>query len=162
RYTRQPTLLRYALTLICFACGLLSKATLVTVPLVLLLLDYWPLQRATDMRAWRRMIVEKIPLFALSAASGLATVFAQGPTISSLAQLPLLWRIKNALVSTIIYIIQVFWPAKLALFYPHPHDQLNGWLVLASAVLIAAMTALAIMGRRKYPYLLVGWGWYLA
>src|SRR5207248_62637 len=77
RYARVPSLSRYVTMSILLACGLMSKATFVTVPLVLLLLDYWPLQRASDFHAWRRMIIEKIPLFALSAAASVATMFAQ-------------------------------------------------------------------------------------
>src|SRR5205814_10545899 len=102
---------------------------------VLLLLDYWPLQRANDLKAWRRLVIEKIPLFALSVAASIATVFAQTVTMASLEQLPLLPRLKNAIVSLVVYLRQMFWPTDLAVFYPHPHDQLNIWLVLTCAVL---------------------------
>ncbi len=138
RYVRAPNISRYVTVSIFLACGLMSKATFVTVPLVLLLLDYWPLQRANDFRAWRRMIIEKIPLFALSAAASAATVFAQTVTMASLEQL-----------------------TDLAVFYPHPHDQLNIWIVLMAVLLIIAITVLAIFVHQKHPYVFVGWLWYL-
>jgi len=161
RYVRAPNISRYVTVSIFLACGLMSKATFVTVPLVLLLLDYWPLQRANDFRAWRRMIIEKIPLFALSAAASVATMFAQTVTMASLEQLPLLPRLKNAAVSLIAYIRQIFWPTDLAVFYPHPHDQLNIWIIVAAAVLIIAITVVAILVRQKHPAVFVGWFWYL-
>jgi len=161
RYVGAPNISRYVTVSIFLACGLMSKATFVTVPLVLLLLDYWPLQRANDFRAWRRMIIEKIPLFALSAAASVATMFAQTVTMASLEQLPLLPRLKNAAVSLIAYIRQMFWPTDLAVFYPHPHDQLNIWIVVAAAVLIIAITVVAILVRQKHPAVFVGWFWYL-
>jgi Tfp pilus assembly protein PilF len=161
RYVRAPNISRYVTVSIFLACGLMSKATFVTVPLVLLLLDYWPLQRANDFPAWRRMIIEKIPLFALSAAASVATMFAQTVTMASLEQLPLLPRLKNAAVSLIAYIRQMFWPTDLAVFYPHPHDQLNIWIIVAAAVLIIAITVVAILVRQKHPAVFVGWFWYL-
>jgi protein O-mannosyl-transferase len=161
RYTRVPSLGRYLTMSIFVACGLMSKATFVTVPLVLLLLDYWPLRRAQDLRAWRRLAVEKIPLLILSAAAAAATIFAQTVTMATLEQLPLLPRIKNAAVSLMVYLRQMFWPSDLAIFYPHPHDQLNIWLLLICAGLAVAITAVAILLRRKRPYVFVGWFWYL-
>src|SRR5438477_11878997 len=146
---------------ILLACGLMSKATFVTVPLVLLLLDYWPLQRASDFRAWRQMIIEKIPLFVLSAAASVATMFAQTVTMASLEQLPFMPRLKNAAVSLIAYIWQMLWPTDLAVFYPHPHDQLDIWIVFAAATLIIAITLVAILVHQKHPAVVVGWLWYL-
>lgn len=161
RYTRAPSLSHYVTMSIFLACGLMSKATFVTVPVLLLVLDYWPLHRANDFHAWRRLVIEKIPWFALSAAASLATMFAQTATMASLEQLPLLPRLKNAAVSLIAYIRQMFWPTDLAAFYPHPHDQLNVWVVLTAAALIIAITFLAILLRQKHPYIFVGWFWYL-
>ena len=160
-YTRAPSLSRYVTMSIFFVCGLMSKATFVTVPLVLLLLDYWPLQRASDFRAWQGLAIEKIPLFVLSAAASLATLFAQTVTMASLDQLPVLPRLKNAVVSLIAYIRQIFWPTDLAVFYPHPHDQLNIWIVVTAAALVIAITLVAIFVRQKHPYVFVGWFWYL-
>ena len=160
-YTRAPSLSRYVTMSIFLVCGLMSKATFVTVPLVLLLLDYWPLQRASDFRAWQGLAIEKIPLFVLSAAASLATLFAQTVTMASLDQLPVLPRLKNAVVSLIAYIRQIFWPTDLAVFYPHPHDQLNIWIVVTAAALVIAITLVAIFVRQKHPYVFVGWFWYL-
>jgi len=161
RYVRAPGISRYLTLSIFLACGLMSKATFVTVPLVLLLLYYWPLQRANDFRGSRRLLMEKIPLLALSAAASVATVFAQTVTMASLEQLSLLARLKNAAVSVIVYLRQMFWPTHLAVFYPHPHDQLNIWVVLACVALIVVLTLLAIFFRQKHPYVFVGWFWYL-
>jgi protein O-mannosyl-transferase len=161
RYARKPSVGRYVTMSIFLACGLMSKATFVAVPVVLLLLDYWPLHRAKDFPASRRMIAEKIPLFVLSAAASVATMFAQTVTMASLEQLPLLPRLKNAAVSLVAYLRQMFWPTDLAVFYPHPHDQLNIWVVLMAATLIVAITFVAILAHQKYPYVFVGWFWYL-
>ena len=161
RYVRRPSVGRYVTMSIFLACGLMSKATFVAVPVVLLLLDYWPLQRASDFPASRRMIVEKIPLFMLSAAASVATIFTQTVTMASLEQLPLLPRLKNAAVSLVAYLRQMFWPTDLAVFYPHPHDHLNIWVVLVTAMLIVAITLIAILAHQKYPYVFVGWFWYL-
>jgi len=161
RYVRTPGISRYLTLTIFLACGLMSKATFVAVPLVLLLLDYWPLQRANDFRGWRRLLMEKIPLLALSAAASVATVFAQTVTMASLEQLPLLPRLKNAAFSVIAYLGQTFWPTHLAVFYPHPHDQLPVWVVLACVALIVVLTLLATFIRQTRPYVFVGWFWYL-
>jgi len=161
RYARTPNLFRYVTMSIFLACGLMSKATFVTVPLLLLLLDYWPLQRARNFHDLRPLIIEKVPLLALSATASAATVFAQTVTMATLEQLPLLWRLKNAVVSLVIYLRQMFWPADLAIFYPHPHDQLNVWVLLGAAALIIAITVFAIIVREKRPYVLVGWFWFL-
>jgi cytochrome c-type biogenesis protein CcmH/NrfG len=160
-YTRRPSIGRYVTMSIFLACGLMSKATFVAVPLVLLLLDSWPLQRVKDFPDWRRMIVEKIPLFVLSVAAAAATMFAQTVTMASLEQLPLLPRLKNAAVSVMVYLRQMFWPTDLAVFYPHPHDQLNILVVAMAAMLIVSITIIAILAHQKYPYVFVGWFWYL-
>jgi protein O-mannosyl-transferase len=161
RYARSPNIARYLTMSIFVICGLMSKATFVTVPIVLLLLDYWPLQRAKDFGMCRRLLIEKLPLLGFAAAASAITIFAQTVTMASLEQLPLLPRLKNAVVSLIVYLRQMFWPTDLAIFYPHPHDQLNVSLVLASMALVVAITLLAVLLRRKRPYLFVGWFWYL-
>jgi tetratricopeptide (TPR) repeat protein len=160
-YARAPTVARYLTVSVLLACGLMSKATFVTVPLVLLLLDYWPLRRGHTFREWRRLVLEKLPLLGLSAAASVVTLFVQTVTMASLEQLSLLPRIKNAAVSLVAYLRQMFWPSDLAVFYPHPHDQLNIRVVLASTFLVALITLVAIFLRQKRPYLLVGWLWYL-
>jgi Flp pilus assembly protein TadD len=161
RYVRGPSVGRYITMSIFLACGLMSKATFVTVPLVLLLLDYWPLARMNERSAGPLLLLEKIPLFLLSGVAALITVFAQTVTMATLDQLPLLPRLKNAVVSLVLYLRQTFWPTDLAVFYPHPHDQLNIWLVSICAALLVAITLFAIFVRQKHPYLLVGWFWFL-
>src|SRR5205085_9076991 len=103
---------------------------------VLLLLDYWPLKRIGDQRTFWRMLLEKLPLFALSAAQSIMALALQVQSPESLGQLPFLWRIENALVSYLIYIWQMFWPANLALFYPHPDDQLAFWQIAFAAAFL--------------------------
>jgi len=161
RYARAPTQARYITMSILLACGLMSKATFVPVPLVLLLLDYWPLQRWRGVEDARKLIVEKIPLLFLSAAAALATMRVQTVTMASLEQLSLLARFKNAAVSIVAYLRQTFWPSDLAIFYPHPHDQLNIFIVLGATLAIVVITLAVILLRQKLPYAFVGWFWFL-
>lgn len=170
RYVRAPSLGRYVTMSILFACGLMSKPMLVTLPLVLLLLDYWPLNRGqrsevggrrSEIENWLRLFAEKTPLILLSVASGIVTLYAQTTTISSLHHLPMSWRIQNAFVSIVIYIGQMFWPADLAVFYPHPHDRLSVWVVAFSIAVVVAITIAAVTLGRKRRYIFVGWSWYL-
>jgi tetratricopeptide (TPR) repeat protein len=159
-WTRKPTLGRYVTMSILLACGLMSKPMLVTTPLVLLLLDYWPLRRF-ERSTIAKLVIEKIPLFALSVGSIVATLWAQNFALGSTEFLPLKWRITNALFSYFEYVRQMFWPVDLIPFYVHPENRLETWrLVLAVAVLIC-VTGIAIARRRKNPYLIVGWLWYL-
>src|SRR5438132_5471989 len=153
---------------ILFACGLMSKPMLITTPIILLLLDYWPLNRGqrTEDRGQKRstiarLIVEKIPLFALSVGSCVATLWAQNFALGSTQFLPLQWRITNALFSYFEYVRQVFWPVDLIPFYVHPENRLELWRLLVAAVVLIVLTAIAFIRRRKNPYLIVGWLWYL-
>lgn len=134
---------------------------LVTTPVVLLLLDYWPFQRLIDLKSLWRLTLEKLPLLALSIASSIATYVVQEQSMSSIPQLPFAWRLENAIVSYLIYIGQVFWPANLAVFYPHPEDSLTLWQVVLAAVFLICVTWVIYSLRRTRPYLLVGWFWYL-
>ena len=177
RYVRGPSLASYLLVALVFTLGLMSKPMLVTLPVVLLLLDYWPLGRfksqappAGNARSlhWldrqntaHKLILEKIPLVLLSAASCLATILAQRQSVISIEVLPLWVRVYEAFVSCVTYIWQMFWPANLALLYPYPIGRLSIWpLVLAIAILVA-VTALAFKWRVQRPYLITGWLWYL-
>src|SRR6266568_7324343 len=146
---------------ILFALGLMSKPTLVTVPLVLLLLDYWPLKRFAGESSTRRLILEKIPLFALSAAAAGATLWAQEKSIIQIERLPFMWRVGNGLVACLTYIEQMICPARLAVFYPHPGITLPVWEIGLAIVILLLATAGAIALRRKRPYFLTGWFWYL-
>jgi Flp pilus assembly protein TadD len=147
----------------------MSKPMLVTLPLVMLLLDYWPLNRFSRFtiydlwfsRPINRLIVEKIPFFALSAASCWVTLLAQRQLIEPIERLPLSSRLNNALVSYVTYLGQMFCPTGLAAFYPHPRKGLSLWEVVLSLILIAGISAGVFAWRRVRPYLLVGWLWYL-
>jgi Flp pilus assembly protein TadD len=178
RYVRTPSIARYLAVALLFALGLMSKPMLVTLPFVLLLLDYWPLNRLAQRPSiqskamavqWlnrqpmpRRLILEKIPLLLLSAASGIATFLAQRDALGWTEQLPLVWRLNNAVVTCIVYVRQMLWPVTLAVFYPHPENRLPfGEIILALAVLIA-VTGAALALREKRPYIITGWLWYLA
>ncbi len=160
-YTRKPTIGRYLTVSILFACGLMAKPMLVTVPIILLLLDYWPLKRLSGPSA-RRVLVEKIPLVILSIASAVGTLVAQNEGIGlvRLEVLPLSWRITNALVACLVYIWQMIWPANLAVAYHHP-GKLPVWQVAGAAALLIAITLGVFALRKRNPYLVVGWGWYL-
>jgi len=159
-YTRKRTVGRYLTMSILFACGLMSKPMLITTPFILLLLDYWPLNRFAR-SAVSKLILEKTPLFALSIGSCVATLWAQNFALGSTEFLPLRWRITNAVFSYFEYLRQMFWPADLIPFYVHPENRLEMWRLLLAAIVLIALTAIAFMRRRKNPYLIVGWFWYL-
>jgi tetratricopeptide (TPR) repeat protein len=160
RYARQPGLGRYLLVVAAMAVGLTAKPTLVTLPGVLLLLDYWPLGRLDRGTAWRR-VIEKLPLFALAAAGCAVTVAAQQPVIGRAEEFPLGVRVANALTSYVQYLVTFFCPVSLAAFYPHPRLGLLSPQALGAGALLAAITVLAARQARRRPYLLVGWLWYL-
>ena len=178
RYAEQPGVLRYAGMLAWFALGLMSKAMLVTLPLVLLLLDYWPLGRmhwssrqdTESDAAWplrlapklSTLFLEKIPLFGMAAAAGVVTLLAQkeGGALQSLTALPLSTRVANATTAYAAYLGKTFWPADLAIPYPlRGHWEIAG--VIASALILGAITVLVLLGHRRAQYLPVGWFWYL-
>ena len=166
RYIRKETVGRYVMMSILFACGLMSKPMLVTLPIVLLLLDYWPLQRMrrTENRGQRTvgsLIIEKIPLCLLSIASAVATLIAQSKAgLVPIKELPMAWRITNDLSAYFIYIWQMLWPANLALAYSHP-GKLPIWQTASAAALLVAITLYVLFLRRRSPYLVVGWFWYM-
>ena len=161
-YVRRQTRGRYAMLAISFACGLMTKPMLVTVPFVLLLLDYWPLRRMVDIiRTLRKLALEKVPLLVLSVASSVATFLAQGGVTGKEEPFPLAWRIDNAVVSYLIYIGQMFWPAHLTVFYPHPESGLSVWDVIGAAAILVAITGATLALRRTRPYFIIGWFWYL-
>jgi tetratricopeptide (TPR) repeat protein len=164
RYTRRRSVLNYALVVLCFAAGLLSKPTLVTLPFVLLLLDYWPLRRFEADRSARtafRLFVEKLPLLALSLGSAVATIVAQDQALLSIDRMPLTVRLANALLSYGVYLKQMFWPANLAVFYPLAPPSLHFGKIVAAALLLVVCTAGAVALARRRPYIAVGWFWYL-
>jgi protein O-mannosyl-transferase len=146
----------YVLALFLFSLGLMCKAMLVTLPLVFLLLDYWPLQRTESAG---RLVIEKAPFLVLSlAASGLA-VWAQRST-GALGTAPLPDRLENAVVSYAMYIGYLFWPVHLAVFYPFP-DSISIWQTGGAVLLLGAISWVVIWGMKKRPYLSMGWFWFL-
>ncbi len=154
-YAERGTVGRYLAVLGCFALGLMSKPMLVTLPFTLLLFDFWPLRRVR----WPRILWEKLPFFALSAIDAAVTYFVQ-QSGGAVQAIPLGTRIANALISYVVYIGQMFWPAGLALIYPYPKS-IAPIDVVFSAALIVGMSALAIITWRTRPYLAFGWFWYL-
>ena len=155
----------YLLLVVVFALGLLAKQSLVTLPLVLLLLDWWPLRRtgtaATRFSLPWSLIVEKIPLFLLSIAASAVAVWAASETQTPDEPLPFWWRIGNALISSVAYLGQFFCPLGLAAFYPRPGLDLPIWKICGAFFILAAITAGSWACRRRYSYLLMGWLWYL-
>lgn len=165
RYAQKTNLKRYGLVILFFAMGLMSKPMLVTLPFVLLLLDYWPLRRLQSDRrtAISRLVYEKIPLLVLVAGSVVTTLTVQkmGGALGSLNAFPIQERVINALVSYWLYLQKMIWPGGLAIFYAHPENTLSVWKGLATAALLALVTTAAIRLARRAPYFAVGWFWYL-
>ena len=177
-YVRQPRISRYALVILFFALGLMSKPMLVTLPFLLLLLDVWPLgrmglggdrsrrsgsaRRADQRSVALHLVREKLPLFALAIASSIVTFLVQrrGGAVAGLDAYPLSLRVGNAVVSYVAYIVKMLWPTRLAAFYPYPTSLPVG-LVAGALVLLIGVSVVVIRAGRRYPYLLVGWLWYL-
>jgi tetratricopeptide (TPR) repeat protein len=154
----------YLTTLILFALGLLSKPMLVTLPCILLLLDYWPLRRITGFSrsAVRALLVEKIPFFILSAASSVVTFFAQkaGGSVSSLEHVSLIARFTTAIAAYLQYIYKLILPLNLSFYYIMPRS-ISPLTIASAMAFIVGVSILAIAHRRTYPWLLVGWVWFL-
>ena len=157
RYVERPGVRRYVAVASALALGLMAKPMLVTLPFVLLLLDYWPLRREEPAR---RLIVEKLPLFALIVASSVVTYLVQQRG-GAVENVPLDLRLANALVSYAGYVVKMFWPVPLAPLYPFPLDGVPAWKVVASALTLLAATAGAVLIGRKHRYVAVGWLWYV-
>jgi len=180
RYVEQPGFTRYLLAILFFVLGLLSKPMLVTLPFVLLLLDYWPLGRfslgqggvhfptprpspgRSQGPVLLRLVLEKVPFFVLSAVSSLLTFFAQRGegAVGSLQRFPIETRLANAIVSYTQYIEKMIWPRNLAVLYPYP-DMISMGHVAVAGILLFAISVFVIRWVRTRSYLLVGWFWYL-
>jgi len=164
-YSRQPNLKRYGLVALMFALALASKPMAVTLPFVLLLLDYWPLRRVAvgakgDQRTWTRLILEKLPLLLLSAASCIVTMIVQKAGGAIHSNYPFRDRALNAIVSYTAYLRKAVWPNDLAAFYPHPQHPPSYWK-MALAVLVLLAVSYAVATFRSKRYLVVGWLWFL-
>jgi tetratricopeptide (TPR) repeat protein len=162
RYAERPSLRRYLPVVLAFGLGLTAKSMLVTLPFVLLLLDWWPLRR-WQAESVRRLLGEKTPLFVLAAGAGVLVLLAQatGKLVTSLEELPLPWRIANALVAYVRYLAMTIWPSDLTVYYPHPRDTLSPAMAAGAGLLLAGLTVLLVRQGRCRPYLTVGWLWYL-
>jgi tetratricopeptide (TPR) repeat protein len=176
-YARQPKLRRYGLVFLLFLLALMSKPQVITFPFLLLLLDYWPLRRlSTELApgaaperpgaprfAFFVLVLEKVPLFLLSAASAVVTVMAQraGHALRAASGYSLLNRIETALTSYVRYLGMAVWPSKLAVLYPHPTKLFPVWQVAAAVLVLLFVTAIVVWQWRQRPYLIVGWLWFL-
>ena len=188
RYQARPSFVRYAAVMLLYGLGLMAKPMLVTLPCLLIVLDYWPLRR------WRTggeptaslqptdtadstpgivgssagaqhahtlsLVLEKLPLLVLAAAtSAAAVVFQDKAKAFAPATIHLQTRLANAIVSDAAYLGQMFWPVDLAVFYPYPLAGRPAWQVIVSLVVLVAITLAVVLGRRKWPYLFAGWLW---
>lgn len=181
KYAERPSLKRYFLIFLFFVLGLMAKPMIVTFPFVLLLLDYWPLGRFKTGESGRKpmtteslthkykrvtnlqLILEKIPFFALSAARSIFTFFEVeiGLTLYPVGSISMVHRITNAIVSYAVYIGKMFWPCNLAIFYPHRGSSLPVWQVVCAGFFLIVVTVMVIRLARRFPYLPVGWFWYI-
>lgn len=172
-YVERPSMRRYMLVVAFMACGLAAKPMLVTLPFVLLLMDYWPLRRGfqaatstarsePDAPSLRRLVAEKLPLFALSLVSSCITYFAQqqSDAMSFGSSLTLAQRVSSAVMSYAGYIIKSIWPANLAIIYPYNENWPTLDVVMVASGLLL-VTAAIVRLRRRLPYLVVGWLWFL-
>jgi Flp pilus assembly protein TadD len=177
-YVKRPGTRRYLLVLVNFSLGLMAKPMLVTLPFVLLLLDYWPLNRfqprattgsvvdqplgfrsfGDDKSPILKAVMEKVPLFVISLLSSLVTVIAQ---LSTLEIVPFKLRIANGLVSFVAYMGKMIWPLDLAVFYPHPGSELQIWKPVAAGLFLLIVSTVALRVAHRCQYVLVGWLWYL-
>ncbi len=173
RYVRRGGAGRYLGVVAFFALGLMAKAMLVTLPFVLLLLDFWPLGRTSlappadgserKRTSWGHLLLEKVPLLAMALASSAVTVAAQrtGGTVAGFETLPAAARGGNAVVSYALYLYRTFIPASLGVFYPHPGGGHPAWKIVSALLLVVAISAFSFRKRREYPWLIVGWLWFL-
>ncbi len=168
RYVRAPSRSRYVFLAVSFALGLMSKPMLVSVPLVLLFLDHWPLRRLPSLsladrenrKILGRLVLEKAPLFLLSLGSCLVTLFAQRGSMRPVAQTPWPYRLGNTAVSYLDYVWQTIWPRDLAVLYPWHTERLQPWNITLGAMFLLGVT-LAVIALRRRRYLPVGWFWYV-
>lgn len=175
-YVKQGKRSMYVLSLVAFALGLMAKPMLVTIPVVLVILDFWPFERIklwlvgrmefageqpvdSNGRQLKLLFFEKVPFLALSVLSSVITLYAQKPSLSSLANVPFSVRVSNALWSLLMYVKKMLLPFDLAVLYPLVPVQL--WRVVCAVVLLGGVTFMVVKYRHRFPYLTAGWFWYL-
>lgn len=157
-YMKNKTVKSYLLIVLFLALGLMSKPMLVTLPFVLLLLDFWPLKRW----GWQGLVLEKIPLFALIIVSSIITYVGQAKGVIQSDPLnPIYTKVSNALVSYVDYLGKIIWPHNLTIFYPHPGNALPVWKTIVCGSLLIGITFYMIKKARDMPYMIIGWLWYL-
>jgi Tfp pilus assembly protein PilF len=170
RWVKRPESRYYRTVVYMFLLGLISKPMLVTLPITLLLLDFWPLGRFEPLAmegGWRQALIrlarEKAPLFGLSVIFSGIALWAQSSTgaVQSFKDYPFWIRLLNAFDSVAVYLWKMVWPVKLAAFYPHPGENISVVWSVAAGLAILAMSVLAIRLRRRAPYLTIGWLWYV-
>lgn len=169
-YAKAPSIRRYSAVILFFIAGIMSKPIIITLPFLLMLLDFWPLNRLNILSGMKRfdqrpalwLVLEKIPLLIISTAGAVVTVIAQekGGGIVSTAVYPISSRISNGIISYVKYIENTFWPTKLAVFYPLPKT-IHFSMLLGYTVLLVLISAICIMMWKKYPFFLVGWLWFV-
>ncbi len=164
-YVRHTSLMRYGAALLLFALGMMSKPMVVTLPFLMMLLDYWPLNRYAEeggVRRFAALVREKLPFFALAAASCVVTMIAQkqGGAMDMLASYSFGARVANALVAYVAYLGKMIWPINLAIFYPHLGMR-PLWQVFGAVAVVGGISAAALLWARRRPWLTVGWLWYL-
>jgi Flp pilus assembly protein TadD len=170
RYSKAHSRTWYGWTALTLVLGLLAKPMLVTWPFVMLLLDYWPLRRVSQSTSRRNLLVsitpllrEKLPLFAIVAASCVITFFAQsqGGAVRRFADVPITLRLWNALLSYAKYLLLTFWPHNLGVYYPFTSSGIPAWQKIGAAFLLIGITAFCLVQRQGRPYLIIGWLWFL-
>ncbi len=173
-YAAKPRLRHYVLAMLFFSLGLMAKPMLVTLPFVLLLLDFWPLARLRvgklsqesnpniPQSSLGRLVLEKVPFLVLAVTSSVVTLLAKqrGDALKLVEMIPLKIRISNALISYLAYIGKMIWPHNLAVFYPYP-STISVWKVIGATVFLTCLTIFLIRAAQRFPYLVVGWLWYL-
>jgi Flp pilus assembly protein TadD len=158
-YARLKSVPRYLIALLAATLGVLSKSMLVTILFVLLLIDYWPLNRFQNQKI-TPLVLEKIPFALFAAVSAVATVLAQHGQIDTFGfSLPL--RLENAIVSYVIYLRQLIWPVDLAVLYPHPETFFPLPVIAGSAALLIGLSAIVVVFRKRFPFLFTGWFWFV-
>jgi len=167
-HAKKPVIGRYAVVMVLFALGLLSKVMVVSLPLALLVMDYWPLQRMNHDReggfSWKAALklgAEKLPLLAMSAGASLMTLYIHHREHELASGFPLSWKVKNGTYCYLAYLGKFLWPVRLGAFYPHPENSLS-WLVVGLVAIALIGISVVIWKFRERRYLLAGWIWYLA